>query len=1085
MASPWVVEIAFGNIPNAAGADLVWTDVSTTVRSVETERGATREHDLNQPGTATVVLSNADRRYDPTNLDGPYVDGNGTQVLPMTRLRIRLVDAGLAVDEGVFEGFVEGWGQNFFGPHDAVAVLTCTDAFLPLSKTLLPSGPFQIDIEATNPKYWWRLGEPAGSDFAYDEIAGDVATVQGNGTFGNAGLVAYDSDTAYSQPGGSTTDRLRSTTAAVLPASAGLRLNFAAAAYGSRQAVTTPDHVDLDGGTSIDVRARIQVPLTSAELSVDIAGKQRDSPTNLANASWFFTMERSGAGAYHHVRLTGNAATGFPIFIDSYPRAGNNTGATSVVNWTPGELRWFAFTAAPSGTTGVWNVNFYTNTNAVPNADVTTWTQVGVTQSVNLNAGATLSTALNANTAALALGALGPPSVGFPGGPFDSYDYYRYEQRKTINGTKVADVDFTSTGQGWAVGDDAGDTGTDATGKVFTIEGVSATPQILGPTAPFSAEAIVQFTPDGLTAQRAIIQQGSRAGTPNYWSLSMTTAGFPRFDIVQGANTGQVTSSVSVDDNQEIHHVAITYSSLGVMKIYVDGVNTTAVGDTQLATMATAGIAIGNWYPDSAGGNWAGTIDEVLIFDRELTAAEVAAHFEASTTPWAGDTSGERIEKILDAVSWPADRRNIDTGDSVLQSSAFSGSALDIMQNITLSELIGSLFVARNGDIRFISRSNQFALAPVASFSDAHGSDDPVSTLAPDYGVWLLRNSVTVTRTGGQAQRARDLSSIARYLTQSYDLSNLVHDSDELSLAVATSLVEQFGEPKLRIAGLTIVPSRAPAALLPVVAGLELEDWVDVTWTPQGAGDPVTITCIVESISHEVAAGGKDWTVQLNLSPAPVGITPVGVITGDSPAPPGSPVNLNSLENRVAQLEDDVDDLVADLATTNASLTTAQGQITALQTATADSGWIAASLNPAWAYYGIPFPTPAYRKIGNQVFLKGLVTGGTPGSTIFTLPVGYRPIEQHLCDAVNSVNIGSTVTGGLTGGPTPNVTGAQSAGTAHTHGMGGHNHVGNSLQPQVPNASLRVDITTGGAVNHTSSGSNGYQSLSGISFFVN
>lgn len=45
-----------------------------------------------------------------------------------------------------------------------------------------------------------------------------------------------------------------------------------------------------------------------------------------------------------------------------------------------------------------------------------------------------------------------------------------------------------------------------------------------------------------------------------------------------------------------------------------------------------------------------------------------------------------------------------------------------------------------------------------------------------------------------------------------------------------------------------------------------------------------------------------------------------------------------------------------------------------------------------WTNYGSGWQTVAFRKdsIG-RVFLKGLAKDGTSGSTIFTLPVGYRP----------------------------------------------------------------------------------------------
>jgi hypothetical protein len=49
--------------------------------------------------------------------------------------------------------------------------------------------------------------------------------------------------------------------------------------------------------------------------------------------------------------------------------------------------------------------------------------------------------------------------------------YYALEVRNGIGGTVVASPDMTDTSQGWAVGDDNGDTGTDAQGNVWTIGG--------------------------------------------------------------------------------------------------------------------------------------------------------------------------------------------------------------------------------------------------------------------------------------------------------------------------------------------------------------------------------------------------------------------------------------------------------------------------------------------------------------------------------------------------------------------------------------------------------------------------------------
>src|SRR4029453_9280226 len=56
--------------------------------------------------------------------------------------------------------------------------------------------------------------------------------------------------------------------------------------------------------------------------------------------------------------------------------------------------------------------------------------------------------------------------------------------------------------------------------------------------------------------------------------------------------------------------------------------------------------------------------------------------------------------------------------------------------------------------------------------------------------------------------------------------------------------------------------------------------------------------------------------------------------------------------------------------------------------------WIAPTLLNGWTIYqpGSGYSVPGYRKVGDIVYIRGMVTGGTmtSGIAILTLPVGYR-----------------------------------------------------------------------------------------------
>lgn len=78
---------------------------------------------------------------------------------------------------------------------------------------------------------------------------------------------------------------------------------------------------------------------------------------------------------------------------------------------------------------------------------------------------------------------------------------------------------------------------------------------------------------------------------------------------------------------------------------------------------------------------------------------------------------------------------------------------------------------------------------------------------------------------------------------------------------------------------------------------------------------------------------------------------------------------------------------------------------TALETATADSGWVAMTLNSPWVDYGAGFRTARRRKLGSLVIIEGLVKSGTTGSTISTLPVGWRPPEGLVLGTITDPNV--------------------------------------------------------------------------------
>lgn len=115
-----VVEIAFSTNPATAPT---WVNVTQWVQSFNITRGRQRELNAIQTGTASVLLDNRDRRFDPSNTAGPYYPN----VLPTRRIRISGQWNGVSTAQ--FNGFIDGWPQTWDGWSDANVPLTASDAF--------------------------------------------------------------------------------------------------------------------------------------------------------------------------------------------------------------------------------------------------------------------------------------------------------------------------------------------------------------------------------------------------------------------------------------------------------------------------------------------------------------------------------------------------------------------------------------------------------------------------------------------------------------------------------------------------------------------------------------------------------------------------------------------------------------------------------------------------------------------------------------------------------------------------------------------------------------------------------------------
>ena len=175
------------------------------------------------------------------------------------------------------------------------------------------------------------------------------------------------------------------------------------------------------------------------------------------------------------------------------------------------------------------------------------------------------------------------------------------------------------------------------------------------------------------------------------------------------------------------------------------------------------------------------------------------AQISTVTGATAGDLSGTRINQILDQIGWPATMRDVDAGLTTMQADPGTArTSLQAMQTVTDSEY-GALYVDATGSFVFQDRS-----------VTAGSIGDPTTLFADDgtgikyaNATWILNdslvfNSATVTRTGGSPQNSFNQASIDKYFLHSYNLQDLLMQTDAVALDYAQAYVASRAETSIR-----------------------------------------------------------------------------------------------------------------------------------------------------------------------------------------------------------------------------------------------------------------------------------------------
>jgi hypothetical protein len=175
------------------------------------------------------------------------------------------------------------------------------------------------------------------------------------------------------------------------------------------------------------------------------------------------------------------------------------------------------------------------------------------------------------------------------------------------------------------------------------------------------------------------------------------------------------------------------------------------------------------------------------------------AQISTVTGASAGDLSGTRINEILDQIAWPATMRQIDAGQTTLQADPGTPrTSLNAMQTVANSEY-GAIYVGFDGS--FVFKDRLTATASIGGTPTLFADDGTGISYAN--AVWklddtLIFNSAQISRLGGTAQSATNQASIDKYFIHSYNLQELLMQTDAVALDYARAYVASRAETTIR-----------------------------------------------------------------------------------------------------------------------------------------------------------------------------------------------------------------------------------------------------------------------------------------------
>jgi hypothetical protein len=307
-------------------------------------------------------------------------------------------------------------------------------------------------------------------------------------------------------------------------------------------------------------------------------------------------------------------------------------------------------------------------------------------------------------------------------------------------------------------------------------------------------------------------------------------------------------------------HQLLVNTNGATADLYLDGALSVAgVGAINIPAISVGGLLN---YSGGAQGQFIGSIAHVVPYSAPLSAAQVAANYQAGSTGFAGESGTARLTRLAGYAGIPSAEVSAGASSSTIGHFDITGmTPIAAMQKVVETEN-GVLYDAKDGTLTFKGRDARYTVA--SSFTLDCTAQEVEADLEPKDDDQFVVNDVTATANGTPAGRAIDQTSIDDQGAYKQNLDTVTDNADD-ALAGAQWKVYQGADPAPRYTTVTVDVTNSSTSQAAAILAAEIGTRFTLTNLPSQAPG-LSVDLFVEGYSEEITA--TSHRITFNTSPA-------------------------------------------------------------------------------------------------------------------------------------------------------------------------------------------------------------------------